>query len=338
MSLEFITNLHVPRAQRAALFCRQMHERFSVALDIHPQVGQSLATEISAYCGRRLHFAALRTSAHRTSAVPVDADKLPRLMVTLQDEGHSTIRQHGNKCELTPGTFCLIDPVESFDIETSAIRIRSVYLDRTQFLACFPQISVVTARAFAGAQGPGALFRSMFDEMFRLGASLDDDTADSIADSLPFVLATSLRQLMDRPADRDISRLRAYHKHRIRRFARGSLSDPQLCVLDIARGVSLSERYVHELFAEDDLSPMKWVWSARLANCKRDLTDPALLGRSISQIASGWGFSDMSHFSKAFKAHYLQSPRRFRANGRAAAACKEQRNAAYPQPTAYSPI
>jgi AraC-like DNA-binding protein len=317
MPFEVISTLNTPAAQRPAAFRQLMQDRFSVGLNVQSPRGKSLATEIRAYCGRRLQFASLRLSEHSTSSIPLDSGRSPRLMVTMQDEGTSLIRQDGRECELSPGKFCVIDTVRPLHIETSAIRIRSVYLDRTQFVESYPQVDAVTARTFEATQGSGAIFRSMFDEMFRLAPTLDDSTADSIAEALPFVLATSLHGVREGASPNTGSKLRQFHKQRIRRYARGSLRDPNLSVDEIATGVNLSPRYVFELFSDEEMSLMKWVWSERLARSRRDLSDGVLRGRSIGEIAYSWGFCDLSHFSRSFKQKYRLSPREFRVSSSA---------------------
>ena len=51
----------------------------------------------------------------------------------------------------------------------------------------------------------------------------------------------------------------------------------------------------------------------RLARAREDLIDSDL---SVSAIAHRWGFSDPSHFTRSFKAHYGASPREYRTAGR----------------------
>jgi len=51
----------------------------------------------------------------------------------------------------------------------------------------------------------------------------------------------------------------------------------------------------------------------RLDATRRDLCDPALAARSISEIAFAWGFNDAAHFSRAFRARFGRSPRELRA-------------------------
>jgi AraC family transcriptional activator of tynA and feaB len=312
VALEVFSTHRAPASQRPKLFRQQMQDRFSVGLAIEATPGKPLSTEVSAYCGRSLQFASLRCSAHTASEAPLTTDKPTRLMVTLQDEGTAFIRQDGRECELPPGQFCVIDPARAFRIETNQIRIRSVYIDRGHFTSAFTQ--ELTARPVDGASGPGAIFRSMLDEMFRMASTLDEDTADSIADALPFVLATALHSLRGGTLP-TASRLKSFHKQRIKRYARGSLRDPRLTTRLIAGSVNLSPRYVCELFSDEALSLMKWVWSERLSHCRRDLQDPALLHRTIGEIAYSWGFSDVAHFSRTFRSKYEVSPREFRKTG-----------------------
>jgi AraC family transcriptional regulator, positive regulator of tynA and feaB len=48
----------------------------------------------------------------------------------------------------------------------------------------------------------------------------------------------------------------------------------------------------------------------RLEACRKALRDQP--GRSISEIAWGWGFNDLSHFTKSFRARFGLSPREWR--------------------------
>jgi AraC-like DNA-binding protein len=43
------------------------------------------------------------------------------------------------------------------------------------------------------------------------------------------------------------------------------------------------------------------------------LEDPLQAHRTLSEIATGWGFSDMTHFGRRFKAAYGVLPSEYRA-------------------------
>ena len=134
------------------------------------------------------------------------------------------------------------------------------------------------------------------------------------------VQADALHALMDRlfasfdysAAERCPSRLASMHRQRIMRFARENLGDSNLDGNTIAQAVNLSPRHVYQIFDGEDKPLMRWVWSERLARCRHDLEQPALQSRSIGEIAFQWGFSNVSHFSRAFKAEFGVTPRDYR--------------------------
>jgi AraC-like DNA-binding protein len=78
----------------------------------------------------------------------------------------------------------------------------------------------------------------------------------------------------------------------------------------IAAAHGMSVRSVYRVFEEVGETVSGFVRTRRLARACRDLvagTDP------VSQIAVRWGFSDASHFARAFRAQYGCAPRDYRA-------------------------
>jgi len=212
---------------------------------------------------------------------------------------------------VTPGSFCLIDPALPFTIETTEMHARSIYLDRQSVLAVAPYIQSMTSRSIDGNTGAGAVMRATVEEMFKLAPALDEDTADSISEALPYTLAIALTAL-GRDPNVGRPRLQLFHKKRILRYARQHLHDPNLDPRRIAAGVNLSLRYLYDLFAGEEMPLMKWIWSERLKRAQRDLKARHLMARSISEIAYSWGFSNLAHFSRAFRHEYAMSPRQWR--------------------------
>jgi AraC-like DNA-binding protein len=90
------------------------------------------------------------------------------------------------------------------------------------------------------------------------------------------------------------------------------LADPGLDPVAIARANHISVRYLHKLFHDQGTSVARWVRERRLANCRRDLEDPALAQRGGHAIARRWGFEDPAHFSKIFKASFGEPPGAYR--------------------------
>lgn len=98
-------------------------------------------------------------------------------------------------------------------------------------------------------------------------------------------------------------------------YIESNLGDPRLNPERVARACFISTRYLHQVFADEDLSVCDWIRAARLERCRRDLLDAAFADRSIAMIASRWGIPSPPHFSHLFRAAYGCSPREFRRRG-----------------------
>ncbi|MFF3554038.1 helix-turn-helix domain-containing protein [Streptomyces tsukubensis] len=93
----------------------------------------------------------------------------------------------------------------------------------------------------------------------------------------------------------------------------GRLSDPRLSPESVARAHHISVRYLHKVLQRRGVSLASWVRSRRLERIRRDLADPALVDRSVSVIAAGWGYLDAAHLSRALRAEYGRSAVEIRA-------------------------
>lgn len=94
---------------------------------------------------------------------------------------------------------------------------------------------------------------------------------------------------------------------------REEFADPDLDLERIARANHMSVRLLHRLFERDGSTPWRFVTRLRLEACYRDLVNPALRGRNITDIALAWGFSNVAHFSRKMKSEYGVSPSELRA-------------------------
>jgi AraC-like DNA-binding protein len=87
------------------------------------------------------------------------------------------------------------------------------------------------------------------------------------------------------------------------------LTRPGLAPSVLARHLSVSIRTLHRAFADTDESVTAYIRRRRLERARLDLATADTL--SISEIAARWQFADASHFARAFKAEYGQSPTQF---------------------------
>jgi len=86
------------------------------------------------------------------------------------------------------------------------------------------------------------------------------------------------------------------------------LGDGDLSVAEIARRHRVTPRYVHKLFENEGLTFSTFVLGRRLARAYRMLSDPRFADSSISAVAFGVGFGDLSYFNRTFRRRYAATP------------------------------
>jgi AraC-like DNA-binding protein len=96
------------------------------------------------------------------------------------------------------------------------------------------------------------------------------------------------------------------------KFIADHASDSQLDAETVAKHLAVSLRHLNRIFEVHDCSVTQWIWRSRLELARRQLADPAMGARSISNIALGCGFSTQSHFAREFKAVYGLTPSQHR--------------------------
>ncbi|MFC5995938.1 helix-turn-helix domain-containing protein [Pseudonocardia hispaniensis] len=93
------------------------------------------------------------------------------------------------------------------------------------------------------------------------------------------------------------------------------LLDDSLSPTAVAAAHGVSIRTVNRIFNATGQTVGEVVRVRRLARARKELAES---DRPIAAIAHRWGFSDSSHFSRSFKAHYGSSPTDYRGAVRAA--------------------
>ncbi|WP_298106130.1 acetamidase/formamidase family protein [Bradyrhizobium sp.] len=106
--------------------------------------------------------------------------------------------------------------------------------------------------------------------------------------------------------------VQAAHFRRIAAAIESRLSDPTLCVADIAKQERLSTRYIQRLFERRNQSFSDYVRHSRLERSRADLIDSNHADESIAEIARRWGFPDQAHFSRSFNRAFGTTPKAVR--------------------------
>lgn len=99
---------------------------------------------------------------------------------------------------------------------------------------------------------------------------------------------------------------------RIKRFIDDNLSIPELSPGYIAAAHRISLRHLHSLFEAEGQTALQYVIHQRLLRCQRELSNPSMAQRTITDIALSWGFQHSTHFSRRFKTEFGLTPHEFR--------------------------
>lgn len=99
---------------------------------------------------------------------------------------------------------------------------------------------------------------------------------------------------------------------RVYAYIQRHLADPRLTPRSIAEAHHISLRSLHRLFSGEGTTVAAWIRARRLEHARRDLCDPRLRSRPVRAIAAGCGFTDVSHFRRAFRSAHGMGPQAYR--------------------------
>jgi AraC-like DNA-binding protein len=295
-------------------FQSRFNETFETRFRLEPK-GGTLVAKVTAHSSGSLRLAELRSSSQTMSLMP----GLPassgggRFVLTLQVAGTSIVRQRDREATALPGDLFVVDACRPFQVATTKVVLKSIYFDAAALREALPGVDRCTAVTVPTRHGTGRIARAAIDELFGTACETDEDGALRIARMLPHVISAAFGSHLtsQAPWSRD-----DYHREQIKEFVLRNLRDPRLDTHFIAKGVGLSVRHLHELFASETDTLMRWVRAERLRRIKDELADPALAERSIAAIAYDLGFRNSAHFSRTFRTAYGASPRIFRDSAR----------------------
>jgi AraC-like DNA-binding protein len=109
-----------------------------------------------------------------------------------------------------------------------------------------------------------------------------------------------------------VSSARFVVQTRVRSAIERRLGDPDLTPAAVAAAVGVSVRYANAVLADKNTSVYRLIQTLRLERCRQALADPTQSHRTVSDIAYSWGFSDMTHFGRRFRATFGLLPSEFR--------------------------
>ena len=96
----------------------------------------------------------------------------------------------------------------------------------------------------------------------------------------------------------------------VKRHVDRRLADPDLTPASAAAALGISPRQLHRLFEPTGGSFARYVSRQRLLKCRDAIAGATGTGRSVVDIAFGWGFNSMATFYRAFASEFGAAPPR----------------------------
>jgi AraC-like DNA-binding protein len=240
-----------------------------------------------------------------------------QIFVNLQLRGHCVASQGGRTCVVPAGAFAMFDTTSEYRLEfvgeptTQEWHVLSFRVPRSQLVPLVADPHGFTAVTHdAGAGGVAAIATSTMAAIWRTVDSLDGSQAAAADTAFTALLAATAGG-----GDhlRDISRdeLDAALRASINRYVLANVRHADLAAVRVARRFGISTRKLHRLYEATDRSFAQTVMAFRLDGCAQELAaGPA---QSLTELATQWGFCDLSHLNRAFKARYGCLPSQYRA-------------------------
>ncbi len=255
----------------------------------------------------------------RFSSTPVSFAKFPLVsasspdrscIVITQLEGTRRYYQEGTRTVLQPGDTTLLDSGRPWSSDCAGpcsrlyLRVPIWLMQDRLRLSTLPALPRISPVSEMGA----ALFR-LLTSLFREAEGFTADEGTLALDAYLEMLASCLGSAS--PLRSVVSRSDRLGE-RIEGFIQDNLADPTLGPAAIAEAVGISVRHLHRLFSARGRRVSDWIREQRLERCSADFVDRRFAGKSITEVAFSWGFSDSAHFSRCFKLRFGVSPREFR--------------------------
>lgn len=256
-------------------------------------------------------FSSSEVSFQKFPMVRLNSENRACIVIT-QLAGVQSYVQQGQSATLKRGDTTLIDSGRrwSSDCQGDCARL---YLRLPYFLmeGRLRLDPIPVARRISGASGLGTILFGLSTSLFRQAEDLSSEEGAAAVEAYLKILSACVGG----SEDVFVSRSGANLLHsRIAAYIESHLPETDLGPAKIASAIGISVRHVHRVFSSKGCSVADWIRECRLRQCRRDLSDPHLRQKSITEIAFFWGFNDSAHFSRSFRKKFGVCPRVFRTN------------------------
>jgi AraC family transcriptional regulator, positive regulator of tynA and feaB len=253
---------------------------------------------------------------------PMDISRTPghaahatndEIFLCRQLSGSLALEQNGRRIVLNAGDFTLIDPllpyVGRFFCGSNLLVLK---VPRRALEARAGKTREMVARHITACSAEASLTSSFLAMLPSHAGRMRPAIEQIIRDQVLDLVAASLTKMVIGTDRARFSSALSVVLMNVRAAIEMRLSDAALDTATVAAAAGISVRYANAVLAREGTSIMRLIQTRRLERCRLALEDRSQSHRTLSEIAYGWGFSDMTHFSRRFKATYGVLPSEYR--------------------------
>ncbi|MBR0896695.1 helix-turn-helix domain-containing protein [Bradyrhizobium tropiciagri] len=244
---------------------------------------------------------AYRRGVSRVQSAPNDD-----FMFSLLLRGAARLTQNERTAVQQPGEMVLYDNSSTMSYEfPSEYTILLVTIPRRSLTSRLSGAEYMTAIKLDGSTSMGALLSDMIQRAAVLNLQKEPIVESRVSASILDVLAAALEHEVGGRGDQGADR-RAQFLRRAKSYMLANLDDPDLDLDQVASETNVSPRTLCRIFASEGTTVIRWLWQQRLKASHDALKEGR--ARHVTDVALLCGFTDFSHFSRAFKKQYGTAP------------------------------
>lgn len=278
------------------------------------RAGHAFAGEIHAAALDRLTFARFRCdpcTVTRSAKEIARADS-DDILLCLQLAGIGHFTQDGREVTNEEGGLLLLDARRPFSIAlpegADSITFK---IPRDALTARLGRLTDLTCREISANAPVGGLASGFLSMLPSRADDIGKAAASKLTEQALDLVALAFAAESGRYGT-GLSTARSHTLFRLKSVIEANLRDLGFKPAAAAAEAGISVRYANALLSKEDSSVERYILRRRLERCRRTFEDPSQSHRMIGEIAYSWGFSDLSHFARRFRAEYGCAPGDYR--------------------------
>ena len=313
--LRFSTD-EFPARDRLAIM-REVHGRLTARVDIEPSPDVPLHYEVTALPMPGLTvsmFSVSPTTLRRTREMLADGND--DVVFVAPPTGGNVVSQRGRELEHNAGDAVLISAADVMRVDAAGSQCPMVTLSRQRLGPLVRGLEDVFMRPVPrDIEALRLLTRylRLFDDQQSLATP---ELRSLVVNHVYDLVALALGATQDAAAVANDRGVRAARLHAIKTEILNGLNRHELSLASLAARHGVTPRHVQTLFEGDGMTFSRFLLDQRLARAHHMLTNPLLADRTITTIAYEAGFGDLSHFNRAFRRRYGETPSDVRVGSR----------------------